>query len=351
MTKKPQILLSVRSNAILMILALCWAVPTWFAGGIGRSFGVVSAAVFLLLWFVRLKPVRRGALVFLTSVALGVLYIIATILAASRGISLQVSDAVLPFAATLVAQLIFAQQKKPLFAGLAVGLLSSVFWIHQVLPDKPALAGLDAPHKGATLNIKWHQNGMTATLVNPLDPPVEYFNNRARTWTVEQRWQAQIEADKKTLKNAPARGQSCLELQKNWGEDRLVEVISWIKDTKQMPLELKCPIARRSKINRKLKMRMSSRKEELAVAEALTSANTNAAIARARLAIAIYNNSSYARAVLSGCLLRRGIARLRTGKNTQAETDFKEALLYLVDPADQTRAHIAMSILKRRINH
>jgi len=192
---------------------------------------------------------------------------------------------------------------------------------------------------------------MTAKLVNPLDPPVEYFNNRVKTWTVEQRWQAQIDADKNTLKNAPARGQSCLELQKNWGEDRLVEVISWIKDAKQMPLGLKCPAARRLKINQKLKMRMSSRKEELAVAEALTSANTNAAIARARLAIAIYNNSGYARAVLSGCLLRRGVARLRIGNNTQAETDLKEALLYLVDLADKTRAHNAMSILKRRINY
>lgn len=190
------------------------------------------------------------------------------------------------FAAIAVLGLFGAPRSRMLWwvpCGLGVGFVA---WVgFGILPAWPGLAGYEPPPEGSDVTVEWSADGAEVSIVYPLDEPVVVRNGEVR--------RAGIEAA------AERRGEQSAE----------------------------CPDADG---------------EERAAAEAVISGDRDQAIARARLALQICPASTYAREVLGGSLLERGVTRTRSGATGEAVADLEEALGLLSDKDHRVRAHLAL---------
>ena len=228
-------------------------------------------------------PGRRSGL--LPVALLGIVYFPATTILMARGCDTHFMDVVALSIIVFFGLMLRPNIRFLVWMTLCVSLSVSPACI-RLLPQSPELAGIEEPGVGADLEIAWNIDGMTAALDSPLDPPVAYIDDVAIRRTVERRWE---EANpKRTPESCAAFG------------------------------------------------------EEKAARELLESGNPNRALARARLALRIDPDSGFARAVVAGTLLRRGIWRMRTGEHEEAEQDLVEALGFLDERSDRARAFLAL---------
>jgi hypothetical protein len=167
--------------------------------------------------------------------------------------------------------------------GLGVGFVA---WVgFGILPADPGLAGYEPPPDGSDATVSWSADGAAVEIVYPLDGPVVIVNGEVR--------RADAEAAERRLQQT---GAACSDAD---GEER-------------------------------------------AAAEAVISGDRDQAIARARLALQICEDATYAREVLGASLLARGITRMRSGKAGEAVADLEEAIGLLRDEDDLARAHLAL---------
>ena len=85
----------------------------------------------------------------------------------------------------------------------------------------------------------------------------------------------------------------------------------------------------------------------MSVAGAVRSVVVYAAIGGASVRLQVSEHAGWAQAVLGGHLLRRGIARMRTGDNEGAASDLVEAISILIPWEDRARAHLAFGLTLR----
>ncbi len=243
------------------------------------TIGLVALAQLLIL------PNAQRRLGFLLVALPGILYFPATTILMARGRSTHLMDVAVLCVIVLAGLGLRPNMRFLVWMTLCVSLFISP-GIIRFLPQSPTLAGIEEPKVGADLEIAWNIDGMTAALVPPLDPPVAYINDVVIRQTVEQRWER--------------------------ANSERIEASS------------------------------AASGEEKAAKEALESGDRNGALARARLALRIDPEAGFARAVVAGTLLRRGIYRMRTGAHDEARQDLVEALEFLDERGDRARAFLAL---------
>lgn len=167
----------------------------------------------------------------------------------------------------------------------SVGIGLALVFGFRALPKNADWAGFDSPSKGSNVEVVWSPDGVRVEIVSPIDESVTVVNGLAV--------RPSIEAARERLNSASA----------------------------------DCPDADG---------------EERAAAEAVISGDQGQAIARARLALQICPESSFAGQVLGRSLMNRGVTRLRTGQNTAAMADLEEALSVLRPAEDRAQAHLAL---------
>jgi len=167
-------------------------------------------------------------------------------------------------------------------------MVAALLLLPVVVPGGCGLAGAPAPPRDARATVAWTVDGAVVEVVDPLD--------RTRLYVNGQEQQTPILAARARLAAGPG---ACADAD---GEER-------------------------------------------AAAEAVLSGNRHQGIARARLALQICPESSYAAALLGELLLAEGVARLRTGRLEEADRSLAEAIALLERPADLARAHLARGLV------
>ncbi|MCK9461320.1 MAG: hypothetical protein M0R80_16955 [Proteobacteria bacterium] len=231
-------------------------------------------------------------------------------------------------------------------AALAVG--ASVL-VPLLAPRFPTLLGIDPPRDGATLEIVWRLGGVTAVVLDPLDPPARFDDGVAAPRIAGARWARGIETVARIVADEEVRGASCAAAEDLLGARVLAEALASAGDPDRRGLlsARRCPAVARSAILARVAERLASSGEEAAAAEAYASSELDRAIARARLALVICPWSGTAAAIAGSALLERGVRRYRTGDRAGAAADLDEALGRLTDPDERARALLARGLLAK----
>ena len=215
---------------------------------------------------------------------------------------------------------------------------------------KPALLGIAAPRAGAVLEVQWHLGGVTAVVVDPLDPPARFDGGVPAPRIAGARWRRGVETAAEIAAAEEARGASCLAVEDLLGPDVLAEALAFggKPDRRAMLAARRCPTAKRADILKRAAERAASLGEEDAAAEAYASFDLDRAIGRARLALDICPWSGTASAIMGSALLERGVKRTRTGDQNGAAADLSEALERLTDLDERARALLARGLVAKR---
>jgi hypothetical protein len=217
-------------------------------------------------------------------------------------------------------------------------------------PRNPAILGIDAPRAGASLEVVWRLGGVTAVVVDPLDPPARFDNGVPAPRIAGARWRRGVVTAVEIVAAEESRGASCFAIEDLLGRDALAEALAFGEDPgrRAMLAAPRCPAVKRADILARTAERSESRGEEEAAAEAYASFDIDRAIARARLALEICPWSGYARAIAGSALLERGVRRYRTGDQNGAAADLDEALERLTDPDERARALLARGLVAKQ---
>jgi hypothetical protein len=232
-------------------------------------------------------------------------------------------------------------------AGIVLGALAL---FPEIAPRYPALLGVDPPRSGAALEVSLSLDGVTAVVIDPLDPPARIENGVSAPRIAGARWRRGVQTAVEIVADAESHGASCLAAEDLLGQSSLAEALVAGPDPRSMKLlsPRLCPAARRSAILARVAERSASRGEEQAAAEAYASEDVDRAIARARLALQICPWSGEAAAIAGSALLERGVRRYRTGDGNGAAADLDEALVRLTDLDERARALLARGLVAKR---
>jgi hypothetical protein len=171
------------------------------------------------------------------------------------------------------------------WASCGIGLGLFALFGFPLLPTGPGLAGYEEPTAGSDVSVSWSADGAQVSVVYPLDEPVEVINGQVHQPSV---------------------------------------------------------VAALDRLGRPNRDCPDADGEERATAEALVSGNRDRAIARARLALQICPQASYASLALRTALLARGVTHQRAGRSDEAVADLERALDLLSDKVERARAHLAL---------
>ena len=279
--------------------------------------GATGLALLLELLAGRRAKVRGGSSPKRSLPRLSLFFVLAvawcplSVLLAARGLDLRVFDPVFGGVFLILMALAGSGASIPGRVLLFLGASLSPSLV-ALLPADPALAGVETLDRDTDVLVTWSLDGARAKITPALDPPSEVVNARVTVRTVEARWEAELERREELVRA----GGSCLDLAEDFGEEGLVEALSWmaLSEKGEIPEDLfECPAARRVELERSLARRLDARGEELAAREAMAAGNPRRAASRARLALEISGGTGFAKALLAGIHLREGIRETRVG--------------------------------------
>jgi len=196
----------------------------------------------------------------------------------------------------------------------------------------------------------WRLGGVTAVVVDPLDPKVRYDNGVPAPRKGGARWSRGVETAVEIVAAEESRGASCAAVEDLLGRDVLAEALACgpAPGARKLLVPQRCGAAKRAGILAHTAERAASRGEEQAAAEAYASGDLDRAIARVRLALEICPWSGAASAIAGSALLERGVKRYRTGDQNGAAADLDEALERLTDLDERARALLARGLVAKR---
>jgi hypothetical protein len=222
--------------------------------------------------------------------------------------------------------------------------------IPRLAPEHPELLlGIDRPRAGASLEVAWHLGGVTAVVIDPLDPLVRYDDGVPGPRKGGARWSRGVETAVEIVSAEESRGASCAAVEDLLGSDVLAEALAFgpTAGARELLAPPRCPAATRAEILAHAAGRAASRGEEQAAAEAYASGDLDRALSRARLALEICPWSGTASAIAGSALLERGVKRYRTGDRNGAAADLDRALERLTDPDERARALLARGLVAK----